>query len=83
MTDKSVLQQVIGSLMQRPQLLSEVDKYNLTIAGFSSRFERYIFSAILNLYCKGATVIQPIDVSNYLESDTVGKKLFEQNIVHT
>ena len=79
MTDKSVLQQVIGSLMQRPQLLSEVDKYNLTIADFSSRFERYIFSAILNLYCKGATVIQPIDVSNYLESDTVGKKLFEQN----
>ena len=51
MTDKSVLQQIIGSLMQKPQLLSEVDKYNLTIADFSTRFEKYIFSAIMNLYC--------------------------------
>ena len=79
MTDKSVLQQIIGSLMQKPQLLSEVDKYNLTIADFSTRFEKYIFSAIMNLYCKGVVSIQPIDVANYLESDTVGKKLFEQN----
>lgn len=79
MTDKSVLQQVIGSLMQRPQLLSEVDKYSLTIADFSTRFEKYIFSAIMNLYCKGVVNIQPIDIANYLESDTVGKNLFEQN----
>ena len=79
MTDKSVLQQIIGSLMQRPQLLSEVDKYNLSVADFSTRFEKYIFSAIMNLYCKGVTNIQPIDIANYLESDTVGLKLFEQN----
>ena len=79
MTDKSVLQQVLGSLMQRPQLLSEVDKYSLSIADFSTRFEKYIFSAINNLYCKGVAKIQPIDVANYLESDTVGKKVFEAN----
>ena len=79
MMDKSVIQQVIGSLMQKPQLLSEVDKYNLSIADFSTRFEKYIFSAIMNLYCKGVVSIQPIDVANYLESDTVGKKIFEQN----
>ena len=63
MTDKSVLQQVLGSLMQRPQLLSEVDKYSLSITDFSTRFEKYIFSAIMNLYCKGAVSIQPIDVA--------------------
>ena len=79
MMDKSVIQQVIGSLMQKPQLLSEVDKYNLSIADFSTRFEKYIFSAIMNLYCKGVVSIQPIDVANYIESDTVGKKIFEQN----
>lgn len=79
MTDKSVIQQVLGSLMQRPQLLSEVDKYSLTLTDFSTRFEKYIFSAIMNLYCKGVVSIQPIDVANYLESDTVGKKVFEQN----
>ena len=80
MTDKSVLQQVLGSLMQKPQLLSEVDKYSLSVVDFSTRFERYIFSAIMNLYCKGATIIQPIDVANYLESDTVGSKIFESNL---
>ena len=32
----------------------------------------------MNLYCKGVSSIQPIDIANYLEMDTVGKKLFEQ-----
>ena len=77
MTDKSSIQQVLGSLMKRPQLLSEVDKYSLTIADFSNRFERYIFSAIFGLYQQGVTDIQPIDVANFLEVDTVGKKTFE------
>lgn len=79
MTDKNVLRQVIGGLMQRPHLLSEVDKYSLTVSDFSSRFEKYIFSAITNLYCKGATNIQPIDVANYLESDVTASKTFEIN----
>ena len=79
MTDKNVLRQVIGGLMQRPHLLSEVDKYSLTVSDFSSRFEKYIFSAITNLYCKGATNIQPIDVANYLESDATASKTFEIN----
>ena len=77
MTDKSSIQQVLGSLMQRPQLLSEVDKYSLTIADFSNRFEKYIFSAIFGLYRQGVTDIQPVDVANFLEVDTVGKKTFE------
>lgn len=77
MTDKSSIQQVLGGLMQRPQLLSEVDKYTLTIADFSNRFEKYIFSAIYGLYQQGVTDIQPLDVANFLEVDTVGKKTFE------
>lgn len=77
MTDKSSIQQVLGGLMQRPQLLSEVDKYTLTIADFSSRFEKYIFSAIYGLYQQGVTNIQPLDVANFLEVDAVGKKTFE------
>ena len=79
MTDKSVIQQVLGSLLQEPQLLGKVDKYNLTIMDFSTRFEKYIFSAITNLYRRGVVNIQPIDVANYLENDAVGKKVFEQN----
>ena len=79
MTDKSTVQQVLGGLIHRPQLLSEVDKYSLTIADFSTRFEKYIFSAILGLYRQGATSIDAIHIANFLEMDTVGKKVFEQN----
>ena len=77
MTDKSSIQQVLGCLMQRPQLLSEVDKYSLTISDFSTRFEKYVFSAIHGLYQQGVSKLQPIDVANFLEVDAVGKKTFE------
>ena len=60
MTDKSSVQQILGSLIQKPQLLSQVDKYSLTIADFSTRFEKYIFSAIFGLYNQGATKIEAI-----------------------
>ena len=79
MTDKSSIQQVLGSLVHKPQLLSEVDKYSLSIADFSTRFERYVFSAILGLYRQGATTIEAIHIANFLEADVVGKKVFEQN----
>ena len=65
--------------MKRPMLLSEVDKYSLTIMDFNTRFERYVFSAIKGLYEQGASIIEPIDVANFLEMDDVGKKTFENN----
>lgn len=79
MTDKNTLRQILGGLMQKPQLLSEVDKYSLSLTDFSERFERYIFMAIKQLYMNGAKVIQPIDISNCLESNTTAKKVFELN----
>ena len=77
MTDKSSIQQILGCLMQRPQLLSEVDKYVLMTSDFSTRFEKYIFSAIQGLYRQGATHIEPIDVANFLEADATARKTFE------
>lgn len=79
MTDKSSIQQILGSLIQKPQLLSQVDKYSLTLSDFSTRFEKYIFSAIFGLYNQGATKIEAIHIANFLETDAVGKKVFEQN----
>lgn len=79
MTDKSVIQQVLGCLMKHPQYFSEVDKYSLTIADFSTRFERYVFTAILGLYRQGAKNISPLDIANFLEVDTTAKANFEQN----
>ena len=77
MTDKNCIQQVLGCLMKHPQFLSEIDKYSFTLTDFSSRFERYIFSAISGLYRHGATVMTPLDIENYLEADDAAKKTFE------
>lgn len=64
--------------MKKPQLLSEVDKYCLTISDFSSRFEKYIFDAIDGLYHNGANKITAFDVENYLEPNEAAKHIFQQ-----
>ena len=79
MTDKNCTRQILGCLMLRPQLLSEVDKYSLTPLDFNTRFEKLIFSAIAGLYNNGADLIAPIDVANYLESSDAAKKNFDNN----
>ena len=79
MIDKSSIQQILGGLLKRPQILSEVDKYSLSVTDFGTRFEKYIFSAVLGLYHQGVSHIEPIDVANFLDADNVGKKVFEQN----
>lgn len=79
MIDKESMQQILGALMKCPQLLSEVDKYNLTLYDFPSKFEKYIFSAIYGLYYNGARKIDIIDIENYLSTDPIAKKTFEVN----
>ena len=77
--NKSCIQQILGILMKHPQYLSEVDKYNLSSSDFSTRFEKYIFTAIYGLYQHGAQRISPIDIENYLENNESAKKTFEQH----
>jgi len=77
--DKATVQYVLGSLLKKPQLLSQVDKYSLTVLVFSNKFERLIYTAIDGLYRNNATVINPIDVDNYLNSDTSAHAVFESN----
>lgn len=79
MLDKDTVLQVIGGLMKQPQYLSEKDKYNLSIGDFPSRFEKYIFSAIYNLYKDGARVITPTDIDNYFNAHAPAKDLFEKS----
>lgn len=79
MVDKSSILQIIGCLMKKPQLLSEVDKYSLTSNDFPDRFSKYIFASIYNLFYDGATKISPIDIENYLETNSTGKLIFKQN----
>lgn len=79
LSDKNAILQVIGSLMKKPSLLSEKDKYNLQPSDFESRFERYIFIAILNSYTNGAQSLSEIDIDNYLMEHKDQYLLFQQN----
>lgn len=65
--------------MKNPSLLSEKDKYNLQPSDFESRFERYIFIAILNSYTNGAQSLSEIDIDNYLMEHKDQYLLFQQN----
>lgn len=76
---KETTRQVLGCLMKRPQFLNEVDKYRLTPLDFSSRFEKYIFTAIHGLYFNGAERIQIVDIENYLNTNPSAKLEFEKN----
>ncbi len=77
MIDKRDTQQILGCLIKKPQLLSEIDKYSFVLTDFSNRFERSIFMAINGLYRNGATKIQPIDIENFIEPDQVSAKAFK------
>ena len=78
MTDKITIQQVLGSIMKHPQFLGEVDKYNLDVQDFPSRFEKIIFLAIRSLYKSNATHITPLDIENCIEPDITSKSIFDK-----
>lgn len=71
--------QILGILMKKPNLLSKVDKYNLSFSDFSTRFTKYIFGAIKGLYENGAQVIDVIDIENFLDSNGVAAATFQEN----
>ena len=77
--DKTVIRAVLGSLMKQPSLLGQIDKYNLVLTDFSTRFEANIFQALTGLYKQGVTNIKPIDIENYISSNQAAKVRFEQN----
>lgn len=77
--EKNTIQQVFGGLMRDPSILSQKDKYNLSLADFSNRFEMNIFYAITGLYSQGARRLAPIDIANFLESNTTHYNFFIQN----
>ena len=54
MIDRDTILQVLCSLMKRTNYLSETDKYHLSIEDFPTLFDKYVFSAIYNLYKDGA-----------------------------
>jgi replicative DNA helicase len=64
--------------MSNPELLSETDKYFLEPGDFTQQLDKFIFSAIYNLYINGAEKIHAADVDNYLQQNSLAKQLMEK-----
>lgn len=78
MIDRDTILQVLCSLMKRTNYLSETDKYHLSIEDFPTLFDKYVFSAIYNLYKDGAEEVSVVDISNYFNTHATAKKIFEK-----
>lgn len=77
--DKIATLQVLGCLLQSPDILSSTDRYRLTIDDFESKLTRGIFGAIYNMYQSGAHAITEIDIDTYLSSKSSLHKEFIEN----
>lgn len=64
--------------MSKPELLSETDKYFLEPGDFIQQLDKFIFSAIYNLYVNGAEKIHAADIDNYLQQNSLAKQLMEK-----
>lgn len=76
--DRHCIVQVLGSLMKNPELFNDTDKYLLEVTDFSTQLDKFIFSAIYNLYLNGANDIHTADIENYLKSNAYAKDLIEK-----
>ena len=76
--ERNIIQQVLGTLMVNPIILNDTDKYNLEVSDFPNQLDRFIFSAIYNLYVGGAEHIHTVDIDNYLQSNPLARELLEK-----
>lgn len=76
--DRHTIVQILGGLMNHPDLLNETDKYNLTPEDFPNSLDKYAFSAIYNLYADGANKIHAVDVISILNENAAAKNLIEK-----
>ena len=76
--DRHTMIQILGSLMKKPEILSDVDKYCFDVDQFNNPLDRYIYSAIFNLYVNGAEQIHVNDIDNYLQQNNYAKELLEK-----
>jgi replicative DNA helicase len=78
MYDKMAVLQIVGSLIQKPELLLD-DKYQLSIDDFPERFHQIVFSAISNLINSGIDVLNIIEIDNYISNYEKQYKIFNDN----
>lgn len=64
--DLRIGSQILGGLFNSPQLLSDTDRYLITLDDFADRLHKIIFSAIYNMYHDGISTMNIGDVTNYI-----------------
>ena len=69
LSDQNATMQLLGSLMRNPMLFAETNKYRLEVSDYENKIHKKIFLVLKNLFNSGATVITPVDVDNYLQSN--------------
>lgn len=76
--DRRTITQILGSLMNKPEYLNDVDKYPIEVSDFQTQLDKFIFSAIYNLYLDGAESIHTLDIDNYLQNNDLAKKVMAE-----
>jgi replicative DNA helicase len=78
--DRHTVIQVLGGLMNHPEFLNDIDKYRFELSDFPTSLDKFIFSAINNLYNSGdgANNIRSVDVINYLKNNVSAASLLEE-----
>lgn len=74
---RKIIIQILGCLMQRPNILNDTDKYQIDPNDFPRQLDKYFFSAIYNLYVNGAEKIHTVDIDQYLQDNPSAKELID------
>ena len=75
MANQTTEKMVLGSLMQNPTLLVNIEKYNLVNQDFNDKLNQYIFYAISSAAFEGAKSVTVQDIELQLQG-TKGETLF-------
>lgn len=77
--DTTAIVQVIGSVLIKPELLEETDKYVITEEDFPNDFHKIVFGAIYKIYELGAKEITIENISDFLSTKPKSEAVFIAN----
>ena len=75
--DTSAVIQIIGSMLQNPNILNDEGKYFFTEEDFINDFHKVIFGTIYNLHQMGAKVINLKTIDDYLRDRPKSRTIYQ------
>ena len=75
-SDLTATRQVIGCIMQKPEYIKQ---YKIVETDFAEKLYQYVFSAIEQLYNKGAKLIDTVVIMDYLQQYKAQYANFQHN----